>query len=668
MKLNIRKIAVMAMAAASSVALNAVANDFTDWAQTPPMGWNSFDCHGSSVTESQVIANAEKMVTLGMMEKGWEYCVVDIRWYTDDNGGYYNQSGTQVYTLDEYGRYLPDAGRFPSSVDGNGFKALADQLHEMGLKFGIHVMRGVPRKAVEQKCPILGTDGITCDLIANEDSLCVWLSDNLTVDCTKDGAQEYYNSIIDLYAQWGVDFIKVDDLSRPYHDGEIAMIRSAIDQCGRPIVLSMSPGQTPLTKAESCQQNANMWRMMDDFWDRWSDMQQEFQLCEKWNEYRTDGCWPDCDMLPLGRLDMGSSDTGGRWTKFTHDEQQTMMTLWSIFRSPLMMGGDLRFNDDWTNSLLLNGDMIYVNQHSTNNRLVSNDGTRIIWAADDPYSDAKYVALFNAGDLGGYVPYNTALWSSQTITGLTDGYGEDCDITLPDGTTQLALVVDDAGDGNNYDHGDFINPIVTLKDGSTKRLNSHSLIDKDLSQSYYNYVNFNKSLTGGKLSVNGITYNYGVSAHANAMLLFEIPEDAVSFSAFCALDDSGRTQEGSTSSVRFLVFDHNPLEDVSTEADEVITLDLQALGFPIGQKCEVIDIWGGESLGEFESGEFAPTISKHACRFLKLIPVGDGNGISTTIMDTLSDDSSIYSIDGRRLSSIPRHGLYIQSGHTHLSR
>jgi hypothetical protein len=662
-----RKFFVLAVTLLLSVVAMAQDNafKFRGFAPTPPMGWNSFDCHGSSVKESQVVANANYMKVHGLLDNGWKYVVVDIRWYTDDNGGYYNQTGTQKYTYDKYGRYLPDTGRFPSAADGNGFKALADSLHKMGFKFGIHVMRGIPKVAVTAKCPILGTN-YTCDQIYNEDSLCVWLGDNYTIDCTKPAAQAYYNSIVNLYAAWGVDFIKVDDLSRPYHDGEIQLIRNAIDQCGRDIVLSMSPGKTSLDKWESCQQHANMWRMMDDFWDRWSDMQQEFQLCERWNQYRITGCYPDCDMLPLGQLDMGSTDNGGRWTKFTHDEQLTMVTLWSIFKSPMMFGGDFRFNDDWTNSLLLNQDMVYVNQHSVNNRLISNNGTHIVWAADAPDSNVKYVALFNAGDLGSWIKYNGALFASETITNLTNGYGTDVDIALPDTTTQLALVVDDAGDGNNYDHGDWINPRVVLADGTETRLNSHAVASKDLTGSYYKYVNFNKNLEGGNLSVNGTKYTYGMSAHANAMVLFNIPTGAKRFKAFCGLDDAGRTQTGSTSSVRFFVYNYDPTKTQSTtdSASETIPLNLPAVGIDKNTTCEIYDIWNKKTVGTFSGTSFAPAVNRHGCAFYRIVPT-TSNGIKSTTCKQHAKAKGIYALNGRKINepidTLPRN-IYIIDG------
>ena len=525
-------------------------------AQTPPMGWNSWDCYASAVTEAQVRQNAEFMRD-HLKDLGWDNVIIDIRWYTDDTGRWYNQSNP-VFTYDQYGRYTPDTGRFPSAADGRGFKTFGDELHAMGLKWGIHIMRGVPKVAVQNKCPILGTS-YTCDQIYKTDTLCTWLSDNYSIDCTKPGAQEYYNSIINMYAEWGIDFLKVDDLSRPYHDGEIWLIRNAIDQCGRDIVFSLSPGATPLEKAADCQEKANMWRMMDDFWDSWSDLYKEFELCANWNQYRQVGHYPDCDMLPLGRLELSNSsyNGNGRWTYFSEDEQKTMMTLWTIFKSPLFFSGDFTYNDDWTNSLIMNRDAIYVDQHSTDNRQISNNKAAVVWAADDPDSQTKYAAVFNISGSSNWLRYNESLYTSETISYLTDGYGVNVEVDVT-GCSQLALVVDDSGNGNSYDHGDWINPRVVLSDNTEYELTSADVV-RTYTNSYFNVVRWNTNVTNsGNMAVGGTTYAKGFSTDANAMVLFNLPANAVTFKGFGAIDDTGRTQSGSTSSIKFMVFGGDP--------------------------------------------------------------------------------------------------------------
>jgi hypothetical protein len=365
-------------------------------AQTPPMGWNSWDCFGPTVTEDEVKANADYMAK-NLKQHGWEYIVVDIRWYVENTKARgYNQTDP-VYCLDEYGRFIPAVNKFPSAVNGEGFKPLADYVHGKGLKFGIHLMRGIPVEAVKRNMPVKGTDRKAQD-IYSEELQCRWLRDMYTIVADKPGAQEYYNSLFELYASWGVDYVKVDDLSRPYHQGEIELIRHAIDNCGRPMVLSTSPGATPPDKAEHVKTHANLWRICDDFWDDWKYLAPMFELCRNWAPHSGPGHWADADMLPLGRISVRGARGDDRMSGFTKDEQYTLMNLWAIFRSPLMFGGDLPSNDEFTLSLITNDEVLAVNQHSINNRELKNNGGLIVWTAGVPDSEDKYVAFFNRND------------------------------------------------------------------------------------------------------------------------------------------------------------------------------------------------------------------------------------------------------------------------------
>lgn len=370
------------------------------YAITPPMGWNSWDCYGASVREDEVRGNAEYMAE-HLKAFGWEYVVVDIQWY--EPGANSSQYRPFVpLEMDEYSRLLPAVGRFPSAADGQGFKPLADYVHSLGLKFGIHIMRGIPRQAVHADTPILGTSA-TARSIAHPNSICPWNTDMYGVDAKKEGAQQYYNSLFDLYASWGVDFVKVDDIaaSRLYgiHLEEIQLIHNAIDQCGRPMVLSLSPGPAPLEHAEALADHANMWRMTDDYWDLWHLLHDMFERCEKWAPRVAAGAWPDCDMLPLGHLGIRSVDGGAsdRWTRFTRDEQVTMMSLWAIFRSPLMFGGEMRDNDEWTLSLLTNEEVLDLHRNGRGARQLYREADRIVWTAQGE-DGSVYAALFNAGE------------------------------------------------------------------------------------------------------------------------------------------------------------------------------------------------------------------------------------------------------------------------------
>lgn len=371
---------------------------FKSWAETPPMGWNSWDCYGPTVQEQEVKDNADYMAKY-LKKYGWEYIVVDIRWFVEnDKAGGYNQTDPR-YVLDEYGRYQPAVNRFPSAANNQGFKALADYVHKKGLKFGIHIMRGIPKIAVEKKTPVLGTDGITADQIYNTQTLCTWLRDNYTVDATKKGAQAYYNSIMNLYASWGVDFIKIDDLSAPtYHEDEIDLIRKAIDQCGRPIVLSTSPGETPIASASHVSTHANMWRMVNDVWDVWRDIPHLLNVAQNWYPYIAPGTWPDCDMIPLGRISIRGERGADRMTRLTRNEQYSLMTLFTIFRSPLMFGGDLPSNDDFTLSLLTCKPVLEMHRNSTQVKQLFQQDKTVAITSRHVKNKSVYLALFNIND------------------------------------------------------------------------------------------------------------------------------------------------------------------------------------------------------------------------------------------------------------------------------
>ena len=564
---------VSGMARLSSVPSDDVAT-FRTWAMTPPMGWNSWDCYYSSVTEKEVMQNARYLVDNDLVRHGWEYVVVDIRWYCDHpslGGGNYNQRGDQGYVLDAYGRYLPSPRRFPSCMkDGIniGFKALADSIHNMGLKFGIHIMRGVPKAVVGSNYQLKGSEQTPWSQVYNgTTSPCTWLKDNLLVRNNEAG-QQYYNSIMDLYAGWGVDFIKVDDLSRPFYTDEIHMIRKAIDQTGRPIVLSLSPGKTQYQYAGECLDNANMWRMMDDLWDNWSAVDAVFNEAHVWSQYSRPGNFADCDMLPLGQIAMTIGDPGytsaqgGRWTNLTHNEQLTMMTLWGICHSPLFFGGEMTRNDAFTLSLLNNEEYHRMHKYGTDARQVLNDENlgHVAWTSTDPDTGNRYLALFQR-DNTRWIVGSKALYRSEVVSYTTDGHAVDVDIDWPEGEKSLVLVVDDGGDNFNYDHGDWINPTLVLRDGTEVELTG-TYKTRQFTNSYFNRVYENKNVdNGGKMKVMGVSYDRGFSTDANAAIFFEIPEelDVVRFKAKAAADDSGIGQQGATTSLRFMVFCQNPL-------------------------------------------------------------------------------------------------------------
>jgi len=398
-----RRNAILATAAASlaGLAQRAVADapvpsgsalpPVSALAPRPPMGWNSWNSFAGTITEAQALETAAIMRDR-LLPSGYDVFTVDIQWYEPEASSY-TYNANPVPALDAHGRLVPAPNRFPSGKGGKGFAPLAAKVHAMGLKFGIHVMRGISRHAVKLNLPVLGT-ALRAQDIADTASICSWNPDMYGVDMTKPGAQEYYDGLFKLYASWGVDFVKMDDMSRPYdaHAPEIEAAATAISRCGRPMVLSLSPGETPVLRGDHVRRHAQMWRISDDFWDEWAQLEAQFTRLENWTPFRGPGSWPDADMLPLGRLALGERDS-----RFTPDEQQTLMTLWSIARSPLIMGGDLRHLDAATLALLTNPEVLAVNQASSGNRPhFVEDGLRV-WSASSEDGRARYLALFNLG-------------------------------------------------------------------------------------------------------------------------------------------------------------------------------------------------------------------------------------------------------------------------------
>lgn len=378
--------------------------DKNRFAVCAPRGWNSYDYYDTNVKEQEVLANAQFMAD-NLKAFGWEYVVVDIQWYAYDTASMRDRFQYIPFgrnEMDEYGRLLPCPDKFPSSVGGAGFKPLADKLHAMGLKFGIHIMRGIPRLAAHHHLPILGSD-VTADMVADPSSICPWNPDMYGVrDC--EAGQAYYDSLLELYASWGVDYIKCDDICstgfgpvRCYGERhEVEMLHKAIEKCGRPIVLSLSPGPAVIEESWHYRKYANMWRITDDFWDNWGALLHMFERCEKWQDHVSQGCWPDCDMLPLGKV--GKHFGHERDTLLNREEQKTMMTLWCIFGSPLMLGADMTQLDEWTLSLLQNEELLRLEKGSFVSRQIFRDGENCAWAAVDPATGEHYIALFNLGE------------------------------------------------------------------------------------------------------------------------------------------------------------------------------------------------------------------------------------------------------------------------------
>ncbi|WP_234314150.1 glycoside hydrolase family 27 protein [Streptomyces sp. NBRC 109706] len=359
----------------------------------PPMGWNSWDCYGTTVTEDEVLANATFMSD-HMLAHGWDTTVVDIQWY-DPTARAHGYNTDAPIVLDGYGRQLPAPGRFPSAVDGAGFRPLADRVHALGLRFGLHIMRGVPRRAVAARLPVLGTPFTAAD-IADTSSVCPWNPDNFGLDHDHPGAQAYYNAQVAQFADWGVDFVKADDMLFPYHEREIGAYARAVERSGRAIELSLSPGtDVSLARLDHLRTHSTMWRLSDDLWDRWEDVEPQFARLARWAPWQGPRGWADADMLPLGRIGIRAERGDDRLCRLTHPEQISLLSLWIIARSPLMMGGDLPTSPPATIALLTNDEALSVLWHSTDNREVLRERETVWWTARDTDGRRRYAAVFS---------------------------------------------------------------------------------------------------------------------------------------------------------------------------------------------------------------------------------------------------------------------------------
>jgi alpha-galactosidase len=375
-------------------------------APTPPMGWNSWDSYGLRIDERQFRDNVEALAAK-LKASGYTYAVIDEGWYMV-NPEDRPKPERLKYALDEGGRFIPVPTRFPSALQGDkntGFEEVGRWVHAQGLKFGIHVIRGIPRESVLRNLPIEGSAFKARDA-ADENDPCPWDPTSWGVKDNEAG-QAWYDSLLRQYVGWGVDFLKVDCIAdHPYKPAEARQIGRAITRSGRDVVLSLSPGPTALEHHAEVAELAQMWRISDDVWDLWDSgtqkwpigIKQQFDNAARWAPYSRPGHWPDADMLPVGELspfpDVGP---GARRTRLTPDEQRTQLSLWAMARSPLIVGANLTRLDDATLRLLTNPDILKIDQAATASRQVTREGDLVVWTADLP-GHQHALAVFNLGE------------------------------------------------------------------------------------------------------------------------------------------------------------------------------------------------------------------------------------------------------------------------------
>lgn len=409
---------------------------------TPPLGWNSFDSFGCYLYEEAAFANLEAFAKK-LKPHGYEYFVVDGGWY----GEYELQAGTRFpaekhasdVRYNEFGHYLPSKTYFP-----NGLEALKNRTHELGLKFGVHLMRGVPRKAYEENLQIKGTNVRVRDIaITAKEQNCGWCKYNYMVDMTKPGAQEWYDGLIQHIADMGVDIIKYDDITG--YPAEVEAVANAIKKTGKPIVLSLSHGGESKEEHMPAYEQANMLRITADVWDEERHLAKCFTAWKRWQPVWAASAernlWMDLDMIPFGQLQLmnppgkkgdvmskGDVALAGkgttRWCQLDKAGMRTFITMRALAASPLMMGGDLPTLDDYSLKLTTDPDMLACNQNGIMGHLVHDADGLEIWRTPKQGDDSKgWVGVFNRSKRATKVVLDAAQMGLKPKASLYDVWG-----------------------------------------------------------------------------------------------------------------------------------------------------------------------------------------------------------------------------------------------------
>lgn len=570
--------------------------DAVPLAATPPMGWNSWDAFGCAVTETDVRANADYMAK-NLAAAGWSYVVVDVRWYESETTAFDIDRPVEV-SLDGWGRLLPDPDVFPSASDGRGFTTLATWIHDRGLKFGVHIMRGIPRAAVERDTPILGTEYHASE-VADRTSTCAWNPDMYGLDMSHPGAQAYLDSVYALLATWGVDYVKVDDLSYPYNDAEIEGVRRAIDRTGRPMVFSTSPGNTPLDRAEHVAAHAQLWRTTGDIWDDWSSFRRQADACRDWAPLARPGAWPDADMIALGAVRAGH----GGWTRFRADEQVALMSLLSICRSPLMFGGHLPRSDDFTRDLLTNPEVLAVNQDSRASReVVRGDG--LMWWTADAGTGGHHVAVFNL-EPPEWIDPARALFVTPPL-----GPGDEplaLDVALPADAQGITLAALPEGDGHAIPVA-WRDPTL-VRGGNAVAMHELPFVHERSDSRYDPHVQrWRGSDPDGRAELR---------CRATCLANYELPAGTRRFrSKVSLLEGWGGVDPGAR--VRFAVYTGDPL-DRPEKPTRTVSIGLDELG--VVRPVTARDLWARRDLGPVRDA-LTLDVPWHGARLVHLAPAG----------------------------------------------
>jgi hypothetical protein len=281
------------------------------------------------------------------------------------------------------------------------------------------------------------------------------------------------------------------------------------------------------------------------------------------------------------------------------------MSLWCIARSPLILGADMTRMDAFTLNLLTNPEVLAVNQASANNLQVSNDNDLIVWAADVPGSDDRYVGLFNAQSNDEPFDLSKPDYCSRRLSG--EPKTQVVDIRVPiHNARRLVLAVKDGGNGSDYDHAAWIEPTVTGPQGSLKLTD----LEWGVAAAGWGEVRKNRTVDERPLTLDGKPVE-GIGTHAVSVIEFELPEGYDTFTA------RGMITEGSQGrgAIEFCVL-FNPDKRIKPRYSAV-SVSFADLG--IKGRARVRDLWARKDLGEF-SGSFEQELPLHGAGLFRISP------------------------------------------------
>ncbi len=351
---------------------------------TPPLGWNSWYCWSESVSQDKVLKTARDFVKTGIKDYGWTYVNIDDCWQGIRGGKYNAIQGNK---------------RFPN------MKRLANQIHRMGLKVGIYSSpwQGTFAGFIGGTAPTKNGDYSSLNILPEDKrnqkyQIFGRYPGSIRRGASKIGKYWFFDKDAKQYADWGIDYIKVD--WRPNDIPTTKRMYENLRESGRDIAYSLS-NTAPIKNGKGLSKYANLWRTTNDIHDNWVSISSIGFQTDKWRKFQSQGHWNDPDMLQIGNLGITNSYVKTfKKSKLTADEQYTQLTLWSMLSAPLLLSCDIASLDKFTLNLITNSEVLAINQDAKGVQaypVFKKDGFEI-WVkplfADNYYA----VAIFNNGN------------------------------------------------------------------------------------------------------------------------------------------------------------------------------------------------------------------------------------------------------------------------------